>query len=149
MSLKSKLMDFLAGIEDDETGVADAVTDETATDAKAVTDPLESPDIRDNSEPATGVDSETGGDESGDGEEGETLGGSEVSEAELRDSLVNLGAENERLRNMVIDLGGDPEAEPEIETEELDADTEDEYDDDAAEADIADQQKQIAALLGN
>ena len=93
-----------------------------------------------------------GGAGEGDGAEPETLPESETSDTELRDSLVKLGAENEALRGenealrtRLAELGGDVEL-PIV--EEAEAEAEDEYDDEAAQADLDTQAAQIAALRG-
>ena len=75
------------------------------------------------------------------GDEPETIPGSEVSEAELRDSLTVLATENERLRTILADNGIAYDDDSAVEdgetvTPSTDVDAEDDYDDEAAQADI-------------
>jgi len=74
-------------------------------------------------------------------DQSETIPGSEVSEAELRDSLTVLATENERLRTILADNGIAYDDESAVEDGEAvtpvtDVDAEDDYDDEAAQADI-------------
>lgn len=74
-------------------------------------------------------------------DETETIPGSEVSEAELRDALTVLATENERLRTILTENGiayedDSPVEDGETVTPADDVDAEDDYDDDAAQADI-------------
>lgn len=138
-------------------GIGDDTADEPVLDAP---EGEEGDSIRDDAPPtdtadvvedgAANVDAEAGdgvdsaAEEDADAE-GETLPDSEVSEAELRNSLNELGAENERLRVILTEAGIDFEPSEEVlDGDETAADEDDEYDDEAAEADIAEQKRLIA-----
>jgi len=101
-------------------------------------DDAPTPDAENAPEAGAGVDNAEG--EAAD-DEAETIPGSEVSEAELRDSLTVLATENERLRTILADNGIAYDDDSAVEdgetvTPSTDVDAEDDYDDEAAQADI-------------
>jgi len=92
-------------------------------------------DIRADDAPAPDAENEP------EAEADETISESEVGEAELRDSLTVLATENERLRTILADNGiayddESPVEDGEAVTPATDVDAEDDYDDEAAQADI-------------
>ena len=101
-------------------------------------DDAPTPDAENAPEAGAGVDNAEG--EAAD-DEAETIPGSEVSEAEQRDSLPVLATENERLRTILADNGIAYDDDSAVEdgetvTPSTDVDAEDDYDDEAAQADI-------------
>lgn len=122
-------------VEADEVDDLDSTTDDTVEN--------DSPVDEDAPEAGTG---DTNADEVAADDAEETMPDSEVSVAELRDALGKLGSENERLRNLVAELGGDA-ALGDDETEDVVEDEVDpEYDDEAAQKDLDEQERQIASL---
>jgi hypothetical protein len=160
MSFKSKLMELINGLPDDDdttdggireddapTGDADQI-DDGATDGGGADEGID----EDIDESGDGDDS---GDDSGvdEGDE-EGLPESDVSVDQLRASLVKLGIENERLRTRLAELGGDAALTTDLDADDdLDADedevVEDEVDEETAQADIDAQKAQIAKLKGD
>lgn len=147
MSVLSKIKEFLDTLSDDEVGDGIGEPDldgEQGIDGANIR-PTDGP--TDNAdEVATGA-TDGGGDadEAGEGNDaGDTAPESEIEASELRDSAQLLGAENERLRNLLLDAGIDPDDTPLDDVVEDEAGAEpDEYDDDAAQADI---DKQLADI---
>lgn len=160
MSFKSKLMELINGLpdEDEEPSGDDGIregdgpTDDADTTANGATD----------GGGDEGIDES--GDDAGDGEDEEDdedgLPESDVTVEQLRASLVKLGIENERLRTRLAELGGDAalttdlNADNDLDTEaEEDADQdevdEEEVDEETAQKDIDAQKDQIAKLKGD
>lgn len=151
--LLAKFAAFLGiGAEDDGgAGEGDVSADEsTSTDQDNLRNEDDPTDDADNT--ADGATGDEGGssddaadDNGDDGEQTQTA--SDVELAELRDSMTVIATENERLRTILTENGID--FEPAIEVDDGDdtaaaADAGDEYDDDAATADIAAQKARQA-----
>lgn len=146
MGLKKSILEFLAGVDDDdeepnELGVGESGADEAAADEVAPDEaaPADAPDAGAGDENAEEVAAD---------DADETLPASEVSLAELRDEVTRLAAENESLRNRIAELGGDSAADDVEADEAEEVEEEAHYDDEAAQADLDEQAAQIAALRG-
>jgi hypothetical protein len=160
MSFKSKLMEIINGLPDDDDTTDGGIRegDGPTDDASQVVDGATGAGADE------GIDEDIdesgdGGDDSGDvdgtddDDADSGLDDSSVTVEQLRASLVKLGQENERLRTRLAEMGGDAAAT----SSDLDADEDDaiddedevEVDEDQAQADIDAQEKQIAALRGD
>ena len=152
MDLLKALRDLLSKADAETPDMEDSTADLESAIPESAGDetPIDGPDEAD--QPSDAGDGDMTADEAADDTEAETLPASEVSDAELRDALNKLGAENETLRTRIAELGGDAELSETADdvAESLDDDVTDveEYDDEAATADIEKQKNEIAALRG-
>lgn len=145
----------LLGRAEADTGEADGIgeadvdvpdVDVPDVDNTAENDAREGDVVEDAPDAGTG---DTNADEAAADDAEETMPDSEISVAELRDALAEAGAKIERLRAMVAELGGDPDdgdADAEETAEDVVDEVDDEYDDEAAQKDLDEQERQIAAL---
>lgn len=147
MDFLAKLKEWIASLDSDDSadgigepdldGNADNAPDSPGTDQDALRNedgPTDNAD--DTADGATGGDSDAADDE--DDEADETAPEAEVDADVLRNSINKISAENERLRVLLTDAGIDFEVDEEVpDGDESPEDADDEYDDEAATADIA------------